>query len=39
MRQGRSGNWKSHLSPEQVERFQKWEQKWLEGSDLQFNYN
>jgi len=38
MRQGKAGNWKSHLSDEQVKRFQEWERKWLEGSDLKFSY-
>ncbi len=38
MRKGRAGDWRSHLSEDQVRRFEAWEKKSLEGSDLKFNY-
>lgn len=38
MRQGKSGNWKQHLSEEQVRRFQEWERRGLEGTDLNFTF-
>jgi hypothetical protein len=38
MRKGQAGDWKNHLTPEMVDRFEKWEAKWLEGSDLKFEY-
>jgi hypothetical protein len=38
MRKGQTGGWKKHLTPEMVKRFEMWEAKWLEGSDLQFEY-
>ena len=39
MRKGEKGNWKSHLTPQMISKFQVWEQKWLKGSDLQFRYD
>ncbi len=39
MRQGKAGTWRESLSVETVKRFQEWEQKWLEGSDLTFRYD
>ena len=38
MRKGQAGNWKKHFTPELEKRFQDWETKWLEGSDLKFEY-
>ena len=38
MRKGETGDWKNHLSEEQVRRIQLWEEKYLEGSDLKFVY-
>jgi hypothetical protein len=38
MRQGEAGNWKKHLKPEMVARFEEWEAKWLNNSDLKFVY-
>lgn len=34
MREGGSGYWKKVLTPEQVERFESWNKKWLEGTDF-----
>ena len=38
MNKGKVGNWKEHLTPEMISRFEKWEQKWLYGSDFKFEY-
>ena len=38
MRKGQTGGWKKHLTPDMVERFEMWEAKWLDGSDLKFEY-
>ena len=38
MRKGKVGDWKDRLSPEMISRFEKWENKWLQDSDLQFVY-
>ena len=38
MRKGETGNWKEHLEPETVARFEDWERKHLEGSDFSFVY-
>jgi len=39
MRKGEVGDWKNHFTPELEKKFQKWENKWLEGTDLKFEYN
>ena len=36
MRKGETGDWKNHLSAEQVKRISEWEKKHLEGTDLEF---
>ena len=38
MRKGETGDWKNHLSAEQVRRISEWEKKHLEGTDLEFVY-
>jgi hypothetical protein len=38
MRKGQSGSWKKHFTPDIEERFEKWEAKWMAGSDLKFEY-
>ena len=38
MRKGKAGDWKAHFSPELERRFKEWEDKWLRGSDLKFDY-
>jgi hypothetical protein len=38
MRKGKTGNWKDHFSPEVTKRFEEWERKHLQGSDLKFVY-
>ena len=38
MRKGQAGNWKKHFTPEMERKFEAWERKWLEGSDLEFVY-
>ncbi len=38
MRQGQAGNWKKHFTPQMRERFERWEEEWLQGSDLKFTY-
>jgi hypothetical protein len=38
MRQGQAGNWKKHLTPQMVARFERWEDRWLSDSDLKFVY-
>ena len=38
MRKGETGDWKNHLSAEQLERIVKWEEKYLNGTDLKFVY-
>ena len=39
MRKGETGDWRNHLSPEQVERISEWERKYLAGTDLTFVYD
>ena len=39
MRKGETGDWRNHLSPEQVERISEWERKNLAGTDLTFVYD
>ena len=36
MNKGKTGNWRNKLTPEMVKRFEEWESKGLEGSDLKF---
>ena len=38
MRKGKIGDWKNHFDQETVEKFSKWEAKWLQGTDFQFRY-
>ena len=38
MRKGKAGDWKAHFTPELEKRFTEWEDKWLRGSDLKFDY-
>ena len=38
MRKGETGDWKNHLSAEQLERIVQWEEKYLSGTDLKFVY-
>jgi len=38
MRKGKAGDWKNHFDQETQRKFQNWEQKWLEGTDLAFRY-
>jgi hypothetical protein len=38
MNKGKTGNWKSHLTPEDIKRFEQWEKRHLQGSDLKFQY-
>ena len=39
MRKGETGDWRNHLTDEQLEKMKKWEEKYLCGSDLQFVYD
>ena len=39
MRKGETGDWRNHLTDEQLERIMKWEKRQLAGSDLQFTYD
>lgn len=39
MRQGKAGTWRQEFTPEMIKRFEEWEAKWLEGSDLSFKYD
>jgi len=39
MRQGKAGTWREEFTPEMLLRFQEWEEKWLQGSDLTFKYD
>ena len=39
MRKGQTGNWRKHFTPELEKRFEEWERKGLEGSDLKFTYD
>ena len=36
MRKGETGDWKNHLTPDQVERIMKWEEDNLNGSSFKF---
>jgi len=38
MRKGETGDWKNHLTEEQLERMKSWEKSQLEGSGLHFTY-
>jgi len=38
MRKGEVGDWENHLTKEQVERMQQWEERELSGSDFTFEY-
>ena len=38
MRKGKTGNWKEKFTPELTQKFQQWEEKHLQGSDLKFTY-
>lgn len=38
IRKGKKGGWKEALTPEIVAKFELWERKWLEGSDLKFTF-
>ena len=38
MRKGETGDWKNHLSDDQLQRIIQWERKNLEGTDLEFEY-
>ena len=38
MRKGETGDWKTQLTPAQVERIKKWEEDNLKGSNFQFTY-
>ena len=38
MRKGKTGDWRTKLNREQIERFVRWEEKWLGDSDLKFDY-
>ena len=38
MRKGKAGDWKAHFTPELERRFKEWEDRWLRGSDLKFDY-
>ena len=38
MNKGKTGNWKKHFTPELEKRFEEWETRELEGSDLKFEY-
>lgn len=35
---GKSGRWKEKLDEKTVKRFEEWEAKWLDGTDLKFTY-
>ena len=39
MQQGKTGAYREGLSAETIKRFQEWEKKWLEGTDLRFQYD
>ena len=34
MRKGQTGNWRKHLTPEMVAKFEAWEEKWLKDTDF-----
>ena len=36
MNKGKTGKWRDKLTPELVQRFEEWEARGLEGSDLKF---
>ena len=38
MRKGETGDWKNHLSANQLERILQWEENYLSGTDLKFVY-
>ena len=38
MRKGETGDWKNHLTEEQMEKMNKWEKLQLAGSGLQITY-
>ena len=38
MRKGETGDWKNHLSDDQLQRIIQWERKNLGGTDLEFEY-
>ena len=38
MRKGKAGDWKNHFDQETQRKFQNWEHKWLNGTDLEFCY-
>ena len=38
MRKGATGDWRNHLTDEQVERIKNWEEENLQGTDLNFVY-
>ena len=38
MRKGKTGNWKEKFSPELTKKFEHWEEKHLQGSDLKFTF-
>ena len=33
MRKGEVGNWKVHLTPDMITKFEAWEKKWLKDTD------
>lgn len=35
---GKVGTWKEYLSDEMIQKFEKWEEKWLKDSDLKYEY-
>ena len=39
MRKGETGDWRNHLTEEQLQRIIHWEKENLEGSDLEFVYD
>ena len=39
MRKGEVGDWVNYFPPELEKKFQEWEKKWLEDSDLKFQYH
>ena len=39
MRKGETGDWRNHLTEEQLRRIKIWEEKNLEGSDFKFVYD
>ena len=38
MRKGEVGDWKNNFTPELEKKFEEWENKWLQYSDLKFQY-